>query len=49
MNYPGFIAAMLLLWISGVAIGISLEHWRTSPLRRIKKKYRAERKSALRD
>lgn len=33
----------------GIVIGIGIERWRTSPQRRIAKKYRAERQSAMRD
>jgi hypothetical protein len=38
----------ILFGIACFALGMTFERWRTSPLRRIRQKYRAERKAAMR-
>lgn len=43
-----FLIYYLASGILGFLLGMWCEHWRTSPLRRIRQKYRAERAAARR-
>lgn len=49
MNPSDFAPFALLIAISFFMAGVAFERWRTSPLRRIRQKYKAERDSALRN